>query len=161
MNSQFPTPASYGGPVIVQSASQPQNFFPQVPIPPSYNSLNLIQQTYEPSSSSSIPMSNCALNQPSGLSTSLLPKYDPNSNDTWTNAACVSNALTNNSFLSPDAQIGSLSSIRNGSLDLRGDICPNVSTPVSIFNLPTIGPTFTKPIFCQADCNKPSIYSCN
>lgn len=159
MNPQFSTPASFGGPINVQSASQPQNSFSQVPLP-SFSSLSLIQQTYNPSSSS-IPMSNCAVNQPNGLSTSLLPKYDPNSNNTWTNAACVSNALTNNSFLSPDAQIGSLSSIKNISLDIRGDPCPNVSTPVSIFNNATIAPTFTRPLFCPSDCNKPSIYSCN
>lgn len=152
------TPASNAGPVNVQSASQLQNSYSQVPTPSSYN-LNLIQQTYTPSSYT--PMSNCAVNQPNGLSSSLLPKYDPNSNSTWTNAACVSNALTNNSFLSADAQIGSLSSIKNISYDLRGDPCPNVSTPVSIFNNASIGPTFTRPLFCPSDCNKPSIYSCN
>jgi hypothetical protein len=107
-----------------------------------------------------------ALNQPAAtVASSLLPHPTPdNQNQTWADPSGVSNALANSSMLSALDIIGvntTASSLRNPSLDLRGDPVCNPRDPVSVFNNSSITCTLNRPLTCYEDLPRPTIWSCD
>jgi len=113
-----------------------------------------------------VGVSMCALNQPAPtVASSLLPLPNPdNQNQTWGDPSCVSNALANSSMLSALDIIGVntvASSLRNPSLDLRGDPVCNPRDPVSVFNNSSITCTFNRPLTCYSELPRPTIWSCD
>ena len=108
----------------------------------------------------------CALNQPAPtLASSLLPIASPNdSNQSWADPSCVSNALSHSSMLSGVDLIGintTTSSLRNASHDLRGDPVCNPREPISAFNNSSITCTFNRPLTCYEDLPRPTLWSCD
>ena len=141
---------------------------------PTSTNLDVIQnQGFMPASSvdqgsmSSLPVgvSMCALNQPVTVASSLLPLSNPDNQDpTWADPSCVSNALANSSMLSALDIIGvntTASSLRNPSLDLRGDPECNPRDHVSVFNNSSITCTFSRPLTCYEERPRPPIWSCD
>ena len=119
-------------------------------------------------SAGSLPsgVSMCALNQPAAtVASSLLPLPAPdNQNQTWADPSCVSNALANSSMLSALDIIGVntvASSLKNPSLDLRGDPVCNPRDPVSVFNNSSITCTLNRPLTCYDELPRPTIWSCD
>jgi len=128
----------------------------------------MLASSVDQGSMGSLPagVSMCALNQPAAtVASSLLPLPSPdNQNQTWADPSCVSNALANSSMLSALDIIGvntTASSLRNPSLDLRGDPVCNPRDPVSVFNNSSITCTFNRPLTCYEELPRPTIWSCD
>lgn len=128
----------------------------------------MLGSSVDQGSAGSLPagISMCALNQPAAtVASSLLPLPSPNNqNQTWADPSCVSNALANSSMLSALDIIGvntTASSLRNPSLDLRGDPVCNPRDPVSVFNNSSITCTFNRPLTCYDNLPRPTIWSCD
>lgn len=128
----------------------------------------MLASSVDQGSAGSLPagVSMCALNQPAAtLASSLLPLPSPdNQNQTWADPSCVSNALANSSMLSALDIIGVntvASSLRNPSLDLRGDPVCNPRDPVSVFNNSSITCTLNRPLTCYDELPRPTIWSCD
>lgn len=171
------TPDEYNK-ALTAAASAPPNDINQrqddAGIPKSLN-LDVIQNklfmpasAVEQGSTGSLPagVSMCALNQPAAtVASSLLPlPSSDNQNQTWADPSCVSNALANSSMLSALDIIGvntTASSLRNPSLDLRGDPVCNPRDPVSVFNNSSITCTFNRPLTCYEELPRPTIWSCD
>ena len=129
---------------------------------------HVLESSVNQGTTSSMPpgVQHCALNQPAPtLASSLLPIASPNdSNQSWADPSCVSNALSHSSMLSGVHLIGHNtigSSMRNSSQDLRGDPVCNPREPVSAFNNSSITCTFNRPLTCYDNLPRPEIWSCN
>jgi hypothetical protein len=128
----------------------------------------MLASSVDQGSMQSLPagLSMYALNQPATtVASSLLPLPSPdNQNQTWADPSSVSNALANSSMLSALDIIGvntTASSLRNPSLDLRGDPVCNPRDPVSVFNNSSITCTFNRPLTCYEELPRPTIWSCD
>jgi len=128
----------------------------------------MLASSVDQGSAGSLPtgVSMCALNQPAAtVASSLLPLPTPdNQNQTWADPSCVSNALANSSMLSALDIIGVntvASSLRNPSLDIRGDPVCNPRDPVSVFNNSSITCTLNRPLTCYDELPRPTIWSCD
>lgn len=128
----------------------------------------MLASSVDESSMGSLPtgVSMCALNQPAPtVASSLLPLPTPdNEKQSWADPSCVSNALANSSMLSALDIIGvntTASSLRNASLDLRGDPVCNPRDPVSVFNNSSITCTFNRPLTCYEELPRPTLWSCD
>lgn len=128
----------------------------------------MLASSVDQGSMGSLPagVSMCALNQPAAtVASSLLPLPSPNNqNQTWADPSCVSNALANSSMLSALDIIGvntTASSLRNPSLDIRGDPVCNPRDPVSVFNNSSITCNMNRPLTCYDELPRPTIWSCD
>ena len=90
------------------------------------------------------------------VSSDLLPRTNDN-NSSLDNINSESDGLPLLNF-----SIGmSTSTLRNTSLDIRGDPSCNPTEPVSAFNNSSITCTLTRPLTCYDDSLRPDIYSCD
>jgi hypothetical protein len=106
-------------------------------------------------------ISTCAQNSPSEVATSLLPKPSVPGQNSW-DISAPQNILANQNFLSATQQVGVdtvLSSLRNASKDIRGDVTPNPINTVSPWLNTTIQPDLERrPLQCGMPSN--GLYGC-
>lgn len=107
-------------------------------------------------------ISACAQNAPSFVATSLLPKPEVPGQETW-DISAPQNILATQNFLSATQQLGVdtvLSSLKNPSYDIRGDI-PNPINVVSPWMQSTFGPDLQRKLLQCPAVPQEGLYGCN